>query len=166
MWKDRQCNESAVVLISSPPRHTIGPNGKNPPKIRFKNPWNSCWQSDKFSICYAITGNGNQLKFAWFLRVKSQHVNTNFLAGFSHLEPQCAMKSSFILVLSLCATLTITEASGNRSVLVNFCQVLCEELQSWSKISKLRCWKWLLELVFFNHFCQSINSFHNEMYSL
>ena len=137
MWKDRQCNESGVVLISSPTRHTIGPNGKNPPKIRFKNSWN-CDNLTNFQ--YAM--QWPETEISWhlleFFGVKSQHVYTNFLAGFSHLEPQCAMKSSFILVLSLCATLTITEASGNRSVFVNFCPVLCEKLQFWSKISKHR----------------------------
>ena len=69
-----------------------------------------------------------------FLGVKSRRVYNNFWADFSHLEPQCAMKSSFILVLSLCATLTITEASGNRLVFVNFCPVK----NVWSKISKHR----------------------------
>ena len=47
------------MLISSSTSHTIGPNGKNPPKIRFKN---SCLrQSDKFSIimqCRAVVREG------------------------------------------------------------------------------------------------------------
>ena len=135
--EDRQCNESAVVLISSLTRHKIGPNGKNLPKFRLDKSWNSYLrQSDKFQ--YPM--EWPEMEISWhlfeFLGMKAQRVYTNFLADFSHLESQCAMKSSFILVFSLCATLTITEASGNRSVLVNFCPVLCEKLQFRSKISK------------------------------
>ncbi len=36
VWIDRQCNESAVVLISSPTRHTIGQKVKIRQKLVIK----------------------------------------------------------------------------------------------------------------------------------
>ena len=83
--------------LSTPCRHTVGPNVKNPPKIRFQK---IVKLTDHSYACNSLTyseyktyppGNRNRCDFAetCFKKLMKSHQVNLFLADLSHLEPLC-----------------------------------------------------------------------------
>ena len=90
--------DNSFILYSFAVHGTVGPNGRNLPKIRLKNSWNwlvivmlaTVWQILNMNG-HAMSGIGNYmnlLTLAWKISWNHKKVNL-FSVGFSDLKPLC-----------------------------------------------------------------------------